>query len=221
MVHDERDRLRCRRLIVHEVANPVRPTLLGAWLGQLDVVARGPDGRSPTQRQGLDAARALLRHSAQNYDAMASDACGSVEPRWLHPLKHEATGRSVCHSRGVPAFAPLLNSAVSAAASQRTSPRRDTPRNVRVGSRSAPATPIHASDPSEPAGLPPSTTAGRDHGVHIVAAVAVLGQEEWATLLQMLPFGVDRWRFVALPDPAAGLDDLVVIGVNGTVGQLG
>ena len=29
------------------------------------------------------------------------------------------------------------------------------------------------------------------------------------------------WCFIALPDPGAGLDELVVIGVNCTVGQLG
>jgi hypothetical protein len=47
-----------------------------------------------------------------------------------------------------------------------------------------------------------------------VAAVAVLGREEWTTLLQALPLGVDRWRFIALDHDTADLAVLVVIGVN-------
>jgi len=52
-----------------------------------------------------------------------------------------------------------------------------------------------------------------------VAAVAVLGREEWTALIETLPLGAARWRFIALDGAGSGLDELVVIGVNGSHGQ--
>jgi hypothetical protein len=49
-----------------------------------------------------------------------------------------------------------------------------------------------------------------------VAAVAVLREHEWATLVETLPLGADRWRFIALDGSASGLAGLVVLGINGT-----
>jgi hypothetical protein len=54
-----------------------------------------------------------------------------------------------------------------------------------------------------------------------VAAVAVLQREEWATLMQALPLGADRWRFIALGEHAPGLYGLLVIGVNGSAAITG
>jgi hypothetical protein len=43
---------------------------------------------------GRDEQRLLhLRHPVRNEDSLSCDACGSAEPRWLHLLKDEATGR--------------------------------------------------------------------------------------------------------------------------------
>ncbi|MGE0544872.1 MAG: hypothetical protein AB7R89_32350 [Dehalococcoidia bacterium] len=52
-------------------------------------------------------------------------------------------------------------------------------------------------------------------GARLVVAVAVLEHEEWDTLLQLLPLSARHWRFIALDDFASGLDNLIVLGMNG------
>ena len=75
--------------------------------------------------------------------------------------------------------------------------------------------PHQSVDAKPPSMTPPAETA---NGTRLVAAVAVLKRHEWANLVQTLPLGADRWRFIALDEPASGLDDLIVIGVNGCAG---
>jgi hypothetical protein len=65
------------------------------------------------------------------------------------------------------------------------------------------------------------TPAETASGTRLVAAVAVLKQWEWTTLMQALPLGVDRWRIIALDEPMSGLEDLIVIGVHGGAGRYG
>jgi hypothetical protein len=160
-----------------------------------------------------------LRYPVQNDNALACDACGSAEPRWLHLLKDEATGRfALVGGNCVRAltdlgavrrrYAPEI--AEQAYADERA--RRAVDQVLLTDARedSVPEVCAPPAAPAEESG----------HGARLVAAVAVLQGEEWTTLLQTLPLGADRWRFIAFPDPASGMDDLVVIGVNGTVGDI-
>ena len=155
-----------------------------------------------------------LRHPVPNDAAMACDACGSAEPRWLHLLKDEATGRyALVGSNCVRALTEL------GAVRRRYAPdvaaqayADELAYRQAVQRASSPDGAYRQLEPTAPTVPRP---AGVGVGARLVAAVAVLHQEEWAALLQTLPLGAGRWRFLALDGEAAGLEDLVVIGVNG------
>jgi hypothetical protein len=162
-----------------------------------------------------------LRHPVQNDDAVACDACGSVEPRWLHLLKDEASGRyALVGSNCLRALTVLrvvrrryaVDSADQAYAEELTHrlAERTTTADVR--------TPMPGEH--DVSGAVPGHVAVEECD-RLVAAVAVLTYDEWASLLRMLPFGAARWRFIATDGAAEGLDGLVVIGVHGSVSTAG
>jgi hypothetical protein len=156
-----------------------------------------------------------LRHPIQNDDGVPCDACGSAEPRWLHLLKDDATGRyAMVGGNCVRALADL-GVVRRRVASEVAAQAYVDERALRQADLELPTSGDHGS-PFTSAAPTPSQREPADLGRLLVAAVAVLGRDEWATLLQMLPLGAERWRFLALDGAAVGLEDLIVIGVNGS-----
>jgi hypothetical protein len=155
-----------------------------------------------------------LRHPVPNDAAMACDACGSVEPRWLHLLKDEAAGRyALVGSNCVRALAELgvVRRRYAADIAEQAYADELTYRQV----DQAPSAAVHQSPAPEPPAPPGPSLSETADGARLVAAVAMLQREKWATLTQALPLGADRWRFIALDRAGSGLEHLIVIGLNG------
>ena len=139
-----------------------------------------------------------LRHPVTNRDAVACDACGSSEPRRLHVLKDDASGQYFfAGSNCLQALTELglirrryaADLAEHAYAEERARRHAEQELPASAAERSVDDATV-AAPQSEPSADSPA----------LVAAVVVLQPGDWATLLQALPLGADRWRFITIGD---------------------